>query len=187
MFSFSLSLRLIPRLRSLRAFVSTSSLTQPPPSQQQQETETLDDLIGAVEDTLSNQLLLEPQYPDSNPRIWDPDLFQPMKLDSVIVPNAFTLKARLKQRKFIKHRYLGPSASESRRGDLFYQLGIDPLSESLNCNLLSYYLSDMGRVQGRAQTGLTWQSQRRLTKAIRRAKMMGIIPLHSKRPLLKGY
>jgi len=45
-------------------------------------------------------------------------------------------------------------------------------------------VADMGRVLSRAETQLTWRSQRRLSKAIRRAKMMGIIPLHSRKSML---
>lgn len=38
----------------------------------------------------------------------------------------------------------------------------------------------MGKIYGRPVTGLTLKSQRKLGKAIRRAKMMGIIPNLSK-------
>lgn len=94
------------------------------------------------------------------------------------------MQGRMKKKIILKRPYLGPSAKESRRKDAFHQLGIDPLRESLNPALLSHFVTDMGRVLGRADTQLTWRSQRRLSKAIRRAKMMGIIPLHSKKPRL---
>ena len=94
------------------------------------------------------------------------------------------MKGRTKKTVILKRPSLGPSAKESRRRDVFHQLGIDPLRESFNPTLLSYFVTDMGRVASRAETNLTWRSQRRLSKAIRRAKMMGIIPLHSKNPRL---
>jgi small subunit ribosomal protein S18 len=75
---------------------------------------------------------------------------------------------------------VGPGAAESRRNDYFYQLGIDPLDEAMNVRLLSYFVSDMGKIKSRAENKLTWRSQRRLTKAIRRAKMMGIMPILNK-------
>jgi small subunit ribosomal protein S18 len=75
---------------------------------------------------------------------------------------------------------LGPGAAESRRNDSFHQLGIDPLDEATNGRLLSYFVTDMGKVKSRAETKLTWRNQRRLTKAIRRAKMMGIMPILNK-------
>jgi len=94
------------------------------------------------------------------------------------------MKGRTRKPIILKRPYLGPSAKESRRKDVFHQLGIDPLRESFNPVLLSHFVTDMGRVVSRAETQLTWKSQRRLSKAIRRAKMMGIIPLHSKKPRL---
>ncbi len=82
-----------------------------------------------------------------------------------------------------KRALLGPGAAESRRNDWFYQLGIDPLDEATNPRLLSYFVTDMGKMKSRAETKLTWRSQRRLTKAIRRAKMMGIMPILNKQIL----
>lgn len=79
-----------------------------------------------------------------------------------------------------KRALLGPGAAESRRNDWFYQLGIDPLDEATNPRLLSYFVTDMGKVKSRAETKLTWHSQRRLSKAIRRAKMMGVMPILNK-------
>ncbi|KAI0320688.1 hypothetical protein OF83DRAFT_1103752 [Amylostereum chailletii] len=76
-----------------------------------------------------------------------------------------------------KRALLGPGASESKAQDWFYQLGIDPLYEATNPRLLSFFVSEMGKVKSRAITKLTWRSQRRLTKAIRRAKMMGVMPI----------
>ncbi|KAH9966050.1 hypothetical protein BC827DRAFT_1265117 [Russula dissimulans] len=79
-----------------------------------------------------------------------------------------------------KRALLGPGGAESRRNDWFYQLGIDPLDEATNPRLLSYFVSDLGKMKSRAETKLTWRSQRRLTKAVRRAKMMGVMPILNK-------
>jgi small subunit ribosomal protein S18 len=79
-----------------------------------------------------------------------------------------------------KRPLLGPGAAESRRSDCFYQLGIDPLDEATNPRLLSYFVTEMGKVKSRAMTSLTWRNQRRLSKAIRRAKMMGVMPILNK-------
>jgi len=106
------------------------------------------------------------------------------KLYEPVTPKTFTMQGRIKERIILKRPYLGPSAKVSRRKDAFHQLGIDPLRESFNPTLLSTFVTDMGRVMSRAETQLTWRSQRRLSKAIRRAKMMGIIPLHSRKPWL---
>jgi len=74
---------------------------------------------------------------------------------------------------------LGLPTRKARYNDVFYQLGIDPVDECMNTTLLSHFVSRMGRVQRRAETELTMRSQRRLAKAIKRAKMMGILPTHS--------
>jgi len=83
-----------------------------------------------------------------------------------------------------KRALLGPGAAESRRNDWFYQLDIDPLDEATNARLLSYFVTDMGKMKSRAETKLTWRNQRRLTKAVRRAKMMGVMPILNKRVTL---
>jgi small subunit ribosomal protein S18 len=74
----------------------------------------------------------------------------------------------------------GPSARVSAEQDPFRQLGIDPLREVNNPVLLNHFVSDMGKIQGRGKTGLTWWSQRKMGKAIRRARNMGIIPILSR-------
>lgn len=83
-----------------------------------------------------------------------------------------------------KRALLGPGAAESRRGDWFHQLDIDPLDEATNPRLLSYFVTDMGKMKSRAENKLTWRNQRRLTKAVRRAKMMGVMPILHKRVTL---
>jgi len=70
---------------------------------------------------------------------------------------------------------------EARYNDVFWQLSIDPRFECENATLMSNFVTRMGKVQRRAETGLTQRSQRLLGKAIKRAKMMGIMPLFSRR------
>ena len=53
---------------------------------------------------------------------------------------------------------------------------MDPRDFTTNPVVLSEYLSEMGKIHGRTQTRLTAKNQRLLSKTIRRAKMMGIIP-----------
>ncbi|KZV64834.1 hypothetical protein PENSPDRAFT_614841 [Peniophora sp. CONT] len=71
----------------------------------------------------------------------------------------------------------GPGRDESESRDAFVQLQLDPLHESTNARMLAHFVTDMGRIRKRAQTGLTWRSQRRMAKAVRRAKMMGLMPI----------
>lgn len=78
------------------------------------------------------------------------------------------------------YRTSGPSAKASRRFDIFHRLDIDPLHEALNPRLLSGFVSDLGRINPRFKTSLTWKSQRKMGKAIRRAKAIGILPQFSR-------
>ncbi|KAI8377854.1 ribosomal protein S18 [Radiomyces spectabilis] len=64
--------------------------------------------------------------------------------------------------------------------DPFDVLGLDPLHEYKNYRLLSNFVSDMGKILPRQQTGLTAKNQRKLAKAIKRARAMGIMSCTSK-------
>ncbi|CAO3658241.1 unnamed protein product [Umbelopsis ramanniana] len=59
--------------------------------------------------------------------------------------------------------------------DPFDALGLDPLKEYKNFNLLSNFVSDIGKILPRAQTGITAKNQRKLAKAIKRARAMGLM------------
>ena len=98
-------------------------------------------------------------------------------------PKNFSRDGYNKPRTFKKRPDLGPDASTSRHTDVFHQTGLDPLAESLNSSLLSRFVTSMGKIQRRSDTQLTWRNQRRVAKAIRRAKMMGTIPVLSRRQL----
>src|ERR1700761_97594 len=74
----------------------------------------------------------------------------------------------------------GPNSSDARKTDIFYQLSIDPLREVNNARLLCSYTTGLGKIKSRHSTGLTHYNQRRLGKAIRRARAMGIVPFMSR-------
>lgn len=75
---------------------------------------------------------------------------------------------------------IGPGR-EARYNDIFLQLGIDPRFECENTTLMSDMSTRMGKIQPRNVTLLSQRSQRLLGKAIKRAKMMGIIPMFANR------
>ncbi|KAF8925999.1 hypothetical protein EDD21DRAFT_387495 [Dissophora ornata] len=54
-------------------------------------------------------------------------------------------------------------------------LNLNPLHEYKNATLLSHYISPLGRLLSREQTGLSAKNQRRVTKAVRRARALCII------------
>lgn len=84
-------------------------------------------------------------------------------------------------------RTSGPKKALAIRDDIFHQLDINPLHEIHNRHLLRSYVSDLGRIIPRDQSGLTWKSQRKIGQAVRRAKAMGIIPVFSKGYLGAGF
>lgn len=77
---------------------------------------------------------------------------------------------------------MGPNHQKALKTDYFRNIptadgkGINPLNEYLNPQLLSHFVTNMGKIMPRAQTQLTWKNQRRLGKAIRRARAMGLMP-----------
>jgi small subunit ribosomal protein S18 len=77
---------------------------------------------------------------------------------------------------------VSPDTKEARYKDMFYQTGVDPLNHVMNPSMLSAFMTEMAKINGRHTTMLTMKSQRRITKAIRRGKMMGIIPQLSRSP-----
>ncbi|KAG2154937.1 uncharacterized protein EDB93DRAFT_124761 [Suillus bovinus] len=80
---------------------------------------------------------------------------------------------------YSKRPLIGPGKKQAKQQDVFYRLGIDPLQEASNDVLMSTFVTEMGKIKHRAETGLTTKTQRKLGKAIRRAKMMGVIPVLS--------
>lgn len=99
----------------------------------------------------------------------------------LLKPYDFTYKARrAAPNPFRKQSPVGPAADVARFNDVFHQFNLDPLSQTLNPKVLSNYVSEMGKILPRNRTGLTSRSQRRIGKAIRRAKMMGVIPVLSR-------
>ncbi|KAI7823388.1 hypothetical protein BC939DRAFT_451969, partial [Gamsiella multidivaricata] len=54
-------------------------------------------------------------------------------------------------------------------------LKVNPVVEYKNATLLSHYITPLGRLMSREQTGLSAKNQRRVAKAVRRARAMCII------------
>ncbi|KIP07023.1 hypothetical protein PHLGIDRAFT_24255 [Phlebiopsis gigantea 11061_1 CR5-6] len=100
-------------------------------------------------------------------------------------PSDFGMARRMRDKNTVPRKFwkIGQSRAQAERNDIFRQHNIDPLHEALNSKLMSDHVTELGKIPSRAETNLTWRSQRKLGKAIRRAKMLGIIPLHSRRIL----
>lgn len=81
---------------------------------------------------------------------------------------------------------LGPEKKDAVQQDLLYIHGLNPGKPSLhddsykNAPIISAFMSEMGKILPRAQTGLTRKSQRSIGKAIRRARAIGLLPVLSR-------
>ncbi|KAJ3414575.1 hypothetical protein HDV05_006314 [Chytridiales sp. JEL 0842] len=73
--------------------------------------------------------------------------------------------------KFLKAKESEPKV------DIFKVLGMNPLDHYKNVKLLSHFVTRMGHIKPRYETGLSLESQRKLTKAIKRAQNMGLMPV----------
>lgn len=77
---------------------------------------------------------------------------------------------------------LGPTKREAIQTDQIHRLGLNPGKPSLhddsykNGALLAVYCTELGKIKPRRETRLTIKSQRKVAKAIRRAKSMGLLP-----------
>ncbi|KAI9593483.1 hypothetical protein BDF19DRAFT_447897 [Syncephalis fuscata] len=74
------------------------------------------------------------------------------------------------------YRLYRERAKHIRRQDPFNLLGLNPLLEYKNVALLSRFVTEMGRIRPRTETGLSGVNQRRLSKAIKRSRAMGLMP-----------
>ncbi|KAI5893361.1 uncharacterized protein SCHCODRAFT_02621584 [Schizophyllum commune H4-8] len=96
-----------------------------------------------------------------------------------ISPRDFTYKERTtRPRNANRTRFtpMPPPSYQARAQDVFHKLNVDPLQLATHPLILREFVSEMGMIKGRNITRLTSKSHRRLTRAIKRAKMMGVIP-----------
>ncbi|KAI4241254.1 MAG: hypothetical protein L6R40_004670 [Gallowayella cf. fulva] len=66
--------------------------------------------------------------------------------------------------------------------DVFDVLGVHPLDEFKNFSIMAEFVTSMGRIRHRRDTGLRGVNQRRMAKAVRRAVGMGLMPSVHKHP-----
>lgn len=105
-----------------------------------------------------------------------------IRLSRVVRPVDLSHDHRVSKFTRRKPSQVAPTSKEARSRDVFHQLDLDPLSLATYPMIMSHFVTEMGLIKPRTQTGLTVKSQRRLGKAIRRARMMGVIPILSRLP-----
>jgi len=107
--------------------------------------------------------------------------YRAIRPGSFIRPNDLTLEnLKHSERRLPRRSALPPATRDARAQDVFHRLAIDPLKLSMHPSVLKEYMTEMAMIYPRRITGLTMKSQRRIAKAIRRAKMMGVIPILSR-------
>jgi len=74
-----------------------------------------------------------------------------------------------------KDPLLGPRKNEAVKSDPFVLSGTSPLDHAYNPHISLAFVNRLGRIKSRAETGLTWKSQRAMAKLVKRARLLGII------------
>ncbi|CCG82028.1 37S ribosomal protein rsm18,mitochondrial [Taphrina deformans PYCC 5710] len=83
---------------------------------------------------------------------------------------------------FEAKRPLQQKNRQSQITDKFEEYSVNPMDEYKSFNLLSQFTTELGRIRTREQTGLSTKNQRRLGKAIRRARALSILPTAARHP-----
>ena len=79
---------------------------------------------------------------------------------------------------------LGPPTSFAETHDPFVRYGLDPLRDATtNPYVLSEFVTSMGKIKSRGKTGLQRKSQRRIGKAVRRARVRPFSSTRSSTPV----
>ncbi|ORY26321.1 hypothetical protein BCR39DRAFT_589706 [Naematelia encephala] len=82
---------------------------------------------------------------------------------------------------------LGPPKRLAKQIDPFILTGSKPIEHIYNPSFMGAFLNPLGRLRSRAETGLTWKSQKGVARAVRRARCMGIISYWTDTPPVGGY
>ncbi|WVF71189.1 ribosomal protein S18 [Kwoniella sp. CBS 6097] len=90
------------------------------------------------------------------------------------------------QKPFARAPLLGPPRKIATKIDPFHLSKTSPTTHDLNPLFALSFVNQMGKIKGRAETGLTWKSQRKVGKLVRRARAMGLISPWSNQPVPGG-
>ncbi|KIY67932.1 hypothetical protein CYLTODRAFT_396143 [Cylindrobasidium torrendii FP15055 ss-10] len=108
--------------------------------------------------------------------------YRPFMNTTVIRPHEFHPNARRwRDKQWPSTPNVGPAYKDAVTLDAFHQLELDPMDFAATPTVLNKFMTTMGKIEPRFVTNLTRKNQRRLGKAIRRSRMMGIIPSFSLR------
>lgn len=82
---------------------------------------------------------------------------------------------------------MGPKKAIAEAGDPFHLTNSNPMDHILNPNFVYSFIDPLGKIKTRAQTGLTWKTQKQIGKMVRRARAMGTIGRMSGVPARGGF
>ncbi|GAA5922113.1 mitochondrial 37S ribosomal protein bS18m RSM18 [Sporobolomyces koalae] len=167
---------------SVRCFASTTStrlgsssaFAPAPASTVNKSPSGIDQLLDITEDMAADSP--DQVGPDSS------SILQHLSRNQIISPQHLSprhlLIPYLPRPNFSLAHPLGPPTEFGETHDPFVRYGVDPLTDvsSLNSFWKSEFVTTMGKLKPRGKTGLQRKSQRRVGKAIRRARSMGIAP-----------
>ncbi|KAI8896366.1 ribosomal protein S18 [Globomyces pollinis-pini] len=129
--------------------------------------------------------------PDNPINAVQPDLptpfkftFRPAPVDTLYKPRDLNDKRTIEKRE--KSESNGYTTKEVPSFDIFDRLNLDPKKEYKNTSLLSHFVTKMGLIKPRSQTGLSLKNQRSLAKSIKRARAFGLIPYTYKLDIRKN-
>ncbi|POY71335.1 hypothetical protein BMF94_5647 [Rhodotorula taiwanensis] len=171
-----------------RSFASTSRAAAPTPSsaQQQPQQPPQQDQAKSAKSTTTELLNLFDSLDQIAPaEAVDPasqvSVLRHLSREQVISPQQLSPRHLLQpypsRPDFSQAFPLGPPTAYAHTHDPFIRYGLDPLEDAqLNPSLLSEFVTSMGKIKPRGKTGLQRKTQRKVGKAIRRARSMGIMP-----------
>ncbi|WVQ99681.1 ribosomal protein S18 [Kwoniella sp. CBS 9459] len=90
------------------------------------------------------------------------------------------------QKPFARAPLLGPPRKIATKIDPFHLSKTSPTTHDMNPLFALSFVNQMGKIKGRAETGLTWKSQRKVGKLVRRARAMGLVSAWSNQPVPGG-
>ncbi|KTW30250.1 ribosomal protein S18 [Pneumocystis carinii B80] len=135
------------------------------------------------ENTSNEKEILDTQSHNSN----NPDVEEPTKTELLKISRAFYTPFKESQlyspydlsfEKNLSYRYSLNNAKE----DPWKRLCISPLKRYKSFNVLSEFITEMGRILPRDETGCSAKHQRQLAKAIRRCRGIGLLPTTQRHP-----
>ncbi|WWC62187.1 ribosomal protein S18 [Kwoniella dejecticola CBS 10117] len=112
---------------------------------------------------------------------------RPFRANSYAPPHSFTQTSLYPEpRPYARAPLLGPPKKIASKIDPFFSSKTSPMDHDLNPLFALSFVNPMGKIKSRADTGLTWKSQKKVGKLVRRARSMGLISRWSNQTVAGG-